>query len=207
MRPSHYAGGGGRDISHRVVRSPSRERDAGGATERGPSIGSLTPAPLREKTRSKGVTRLRGKGNRGTPFIFKRIIKGRQRELGPWIPECLILMDLQDPMCLSIVKECTKYQIPIIAITDTNTNPLGIEYPIPGNDAEYELYTQLFWKAIIQGKKQETERVAVDQKTQTLEWLEHIVGSPKPPKPPKPVNLPKTYLPLTYEKLPSLSPL
>jgi ribosomal protein S2 len=53
-------------------------------------------------------------------------------------------MDLQDPMCLSIVKECTKYQIPIIAITDTNTNPLGIEYPIPGNDAEYELYTQLF---------------------------------------------------------------
>ena len=32
------------------------------------------------------------------------------------------------------IKESIKLGIPIIAILDTNSNPDGIDYPIPGND-------------------------------------------------------------------------
>ena len=32
------------------------------------------------------------------------------------------------------VKEALKLNIPIVAILDTNSNPVGINYPIPGND-------------------------------------------------------------------------
>ena len=32
------------------------------------------------------------------------------------------------------VKEANKSEIPIVAILDSNSNPEGIDYPIPGND-------------------------------------------------------------------------
>ena len=32
------------------------------------------------------------------------------------------------------VKEANKSGIPIVAILDSNSNPEGIDYPIPGND-------------------------------------------------------------------------
>ena len=32
------------------------------------------------------------------------------------------------------IKEAIKLNIPIIAILDTNSNPDGIDFPVPGND-------------------------------------------------------------------------
>jgi small subunit ribosomal protein S2 len=32
------------------------------------------------------------------------------------------------------VKEANKIGIPIVAVIDSNSNPEGIDYPIPGND-------------------------------------------------------------------------
>ncbi len=45
------------------------------------------------------------------------------------------------------IKESIKLGIPIIAILDTNSNPEGIDYPIPGNDdarRSIDLYCNCF---------------------------------------------------------------
>jgi small subunit ribosomal protein S2 len=54
------------------------------------------------------------------------------------------------------IKESVKLGIPIIAILDTNSNPEGIDYPIPGNDdarRSIDLYCNLVKETIVNAKK------------------------------------------------------
>ena len=54
------------------------------------------------------------------------------------------------------IKESIKLNIPIIAILDTNSDPEGIEYPIPGNDdarRSIDLYCSLVKETIDNAKK------------------------------------------------------
>tara|TARA_B100001540_G_scaffold305825_1_gene317242 strand:+ start:54 stop:851 length:798 start_codon:yes stop_codon:yes gene_type:complete len=54
------------------------------------------------------------------------------------------------------IKESIKLGIPIIAILDTNSDPEGIDYPIPGNDdarRSIELYCNLIKETIDSAKK------------------------------------------------------
>ena len=54
------------------------------------------------------------------------------------------------------IQESVKLGIPIIAILDSNSNPDGIEYPIPGNDdarRAIDLYCNLLKETIINAKK------------------------------------------------------
>ena len=54
------------------------------------------------------------------------------------------------------IKESIKLGIPIIAILDTNSNPDGINYPIPGNDdarRSIDLYCNLIKETILNAKK------------------------------------------------------
>ena len=54
------------------------------------------------------------------------------------------------------IKESIKLGIPIIAILDTNSNPEGIDYPIPGNDdarRSIDLYCNLLKETIINAIK------------------------------------------------------
>ena len=54
------------------------------------------------------------------------------------------------------IKESIKLGIPIIAILDTNSDPEGIDYPIPGNDdarRSIELYCNLIKETIENAKK------------------------------------------------------
>ena len=54
------------------------------------------------------------------------------------------------------IKESIKLGIPIIAILDTNSNPEGIEFPIPGNDdarRSIDLYCSLIKETIENAKK------------------------------------------------------
>lgn len=54
------------------------------------------------------------------------------------------------------VNEARKMGIPIIAIVDTNADPTGIDYPIPGNDDSIRaisLVTKIISNAIIEGRK------------------------------------------------------
>ena len=48
------------------------------------------------------------------------------------LPDCLIIVDEEDENIA--VKEARKAKIPIVALIDTNSDPTGIDYPIPGND-------------------------------------------------------------------------
>ena len=54
------------------------------------------------------------------------------------------------------IQESVKLGIPIIAILDSNSNPDGIEYPIPGNDdarRAIDLYCNLIKETIVTAKK------------------------------------------------------
>ena len=51
--------------------------------------------------------------------------------------------------------EAQKLQIPIIAIVDTNCDPSGIDYPIPGNDdaiRAIRLITSRIADAVVEGR-------------------------------------------------------
>ena len=55
------------------------------------------------------------------------------------------------------IKEAIKLNIPIIAILDTNSNPEGINFPIPGNDdarRSIDLYCNLIKETIENAKKE-----------------------------------------------------
>jgi len=55
------------------------------------------------------------------------------------------------------IKESIKLKIPIIAILDTNSNPDGVDFPIPGNDdarRSIDLYCNLLKETIINAKKE-----------------------------------------------------
>merc|ERR1712093_357263 len=54
------------------------------------------------------------------------------------------------------VKEALKLNIPIVAIVDTNSNPTGINYPMPGNDdarRSINLYCDLIKQTIINAQQ------------------------------------------------------
>ena len=68
------------------------------------------------------------------------------------------------------IKESIKLRIPIIAILDTNSNPEGIDFPIPGNDdarRSIDLYCDLLKETIINAIKDipdEVEKKEVNKK-------------------------------------------
>ena len=54
------------------------------------------------------------------------------------------------------IQESVKLGIPIIAILDSNSNPDGIDFPIPGNDdarRSIDLYCNLIKETIVNAKK------------------------------------------------------
>ena len=71
------------------------------------------------------------------------------------------------------VAEAKKLGIPIIAVLDTNSDPTGIDFPIPGNDdarRSINLYCELLKKTIqdaekfIKGSEEKTEKVISKEK-------------------------------------------
>ena len=66
------------------------------------------------------------------------------------------------------LKEAKKLYIPIIAIVDTNCNPDGINYPIPGNDdapRAIRLYANVIATAVQEGKAMRAQRLQDDTMT------------------------------------------
>ena len=101
--------------------------------------------------------------NRG--FTKKELLKMSvkkdklQRSLGgiaemKKIPELVFIIDTNYESLA--IQESVKLGIPIVAILDSNSNPDGIDYPIPGNDdarRSIDLYCNLIKETIIAGKK------------------------------------------------------
>ena len=65
-----------------------------------------------------------------TKFTFKKKNYTEFTELN-WKPDLIFLLDSNNTE--SIIKEACNLQIPIIALTDSNTNISNITYPIPTN--------------------------------------------------------------------------
>ena len=70
------------------------------------------------------------------------------------IPDLVFIIDTNYESLA--IKESIKLGIPIIAILDTNSNPDGIDFPIPGNDdarRSIDLYCNLMKETINDAKK------------------------------------------------------
>ena len=70
------------------------------------------------------------------------------------IPELVFIIDTNYESLA--IQESVKLGIPIIAILDSNSNPDGIDFPIPGNDdarRSIDLYCNLIKDTIISAKK------------------------------------------------------
>ena len=115
--------------------------------------------------------------NRG--FTKKELLKmsGQrdklQRSLGgisnmKKIPDLVFIIDTNYESLA--IKESIKLGIPIIAVLDTNSNPDGIDFPIPGNDdarRSIDLYCSLFKETILNAKK-ETPEISNDVKKDNI---------------------------------------
>ena len=74
------------------------------------------------------------------------------------IPDLVFIIDTNYESLA--IKESIKLNIPIIAILDTNSDPEGINYPIPGNDdarRSIDLYCNLMKQTIDDAKKNITK--------------------------------------------------
>ena len=54
-------------------------------------------------------------------------------------PDALVIIDIDEH--ISAVREAKKMGVPVVAITDTNTNPALVTYPIPANDKSIKSLT------------------------------------------------------------------
>tara|TARA_B100000029_G_scaffold131631_1_gene125399 strand:- start:2981 stop:3802 length:822 start_codon:yes stop_codon:yes gene_type:complete len=70
------------------------------------------------------------------------------------VPDMLFVIDTNVESLA--IKEAIKLNIPIVAVLDSNSNPDGINFPIPGNDdarRSIDLYCELLKKTILDAKK------------------------------------------------------
>jgi len=86
------------------------------------------------------------------------------------LPDVLFVVDVDHERIA--VTEANKLGIPVIGIVDTNSNPDGVDYVIPGNDdaiRAIKLYVATVADAVLAGRAQAGEVVAVDEFVEVTE--------------------------------------
>jgi len=76
------------------------------------------------------------------------------------LPDVIYLVDTE--MEINAVNEAKKLGIPIIAIVDTNSDPSGIDVPVPGNDdalRSIQLITSYISDSIIMGREKYSQKL------------------------------------------------
>lgn len=79
------------------------------------------------------------------------------------IPDAIFIIDTNKESIA--VLEANNLNIPVIAICDTNTNPSGVDYPIPGNDdalRAISLYCDLVAASVLKVLESNLEQSGVD---------------------------------------------
>jgi small subunit ribosomal protein S2 len=87
---------------------------------------------------------------------------GGIKEMGG-LPDILFIIDTNKEKLA--VEEANKLGIPVIAILDSNSDPAGVTYPIPGNDDAIRaitLYCDLISGAVLDGISQEMQASGQD---------------------------------------------
>ena len=86
------------------------------------------------------------------------------------LPDALFVVDVDHERIA--VTEANKLGIPVIGIVDTNSDPDGVDYVIPGNDdaiRAIKLYVAAVADAVIAGKSAAGEVVAADEFVEVTE--------------------------------------
>jgi small subunit ribosomal protein S2 len=79
------------------------------------------------------------------------------------LPDILFIIDV--PREELAIQEATKLKIPVVAICDSNANPNGVTYAVPGNDdalRAIELYCDLIAGSVLDGLQAELMASGVD---------------------------------------------
>ena len=88
---------------------------------------------------------------------------GGIKEMGG-LPDALFVVDVEYEKIA--ITEANKLAIPVIGIVDTNSDPEGVDYIIPGNDdaiRAVRLYVTAVADAILEGKNQGSSDVGLDE--------------------------------------------
>ena len=67
-------------------------------------------------------------------------------------PDIVVIVDTNKEEIA--INEANKLGIPVVAVLDSNSNPKGVDYPIPGNDdaiRAIELYCKLLSDSVLDG--------------------------------------------------------
>jgi small subunit ribosomal protein S2 len=79
------------------------------------------------------------------------------------IPDLMFVIDTNKEAIA--IQEARKLNIPVVAILDTNSDPIGITYPVPGNDdaaRALQLYCDLVADSVIDGLAEGQASLGVD---------------------------------------------
>jgi small subunit ribosomal protein S2 len=86
------------------------------------------------------------------------------------LPDALFIIDVGYQK--GAVTEAQKLGIPVIGVVDTNNNPDGVDYVIPGNDDSsraIRLYARGVADAILEGRSQSLQEIAAAQSDEFVE--------------------------------------
>ena len=78
-------------------------------------------------------------------------------------PDLIVVIDTNKESIA--IEEAKTLGIPVVAILDSNCDPVGITYPVPGNDdalRAIELYLELFWGSVLDGIAEEAAKSGHD---------------------------------------------
>jgi small subunit ribosomal protein S2 len=99
----------------------------------------------------------------------RRMMEKLERSLGGiknmgGLPDALFVIDVDHERIA--ISEANKLGIPVIGIVDTNSNPEGVDYVIPGNDdaiRAIRLYVAAVADAIVEGQNEASGAVSIDE--------------------------------------------
>ncbi|MFV0321052.1 MAG: 30S ribosomal protein S2 [Alphaproteobacteria bacterium] len=83
------------------------------------------------------------------------LVLGGIKDMGG-LPDIIIIIDTNKESIA--IKEANNLNIPVVGILDSNSDPAGIDYPVPGNDdaiRAISLYCDLFAGSILSGIQEE----------------------------------------------------
>jgi small subunit ribosomal protein S2 len=86
------------------------------------------------------------------------------------LPDALFVIDVGYQK--GAVQEANKLGVPVIGVVDTNHNPEGIDYVIPGNDDSsraIRLYARGMADAVLEGRTQSLEEVVAASRDEFVE--------------------------------------
>ncbi len=108
---------------------------------------------------------------------------GGIKEMGG-LPDVLFVVDINKEAIA--VAEANKLGIPVVGVIDSNSDPRGIDYPIPGNDDAIRaitLYCEMMTGSVLDGIQREVVAAGIDSGAAASPAAEAAVEKPAVEKP------------------------